>query len=177
MKTIHIYGLTDPRDSSGFVFYIGQTNDTKMRLHQHINCPGSNALRNWSVILRKAVVRPKMIILEITDEEQANAREAFWLEHYKSNGQAIFNGIHTPAPVVDPEADALTLDQAKLRHVRAVLRLTKGNQAKAARLLRISRMTVRQIVRKNAMVPDLVPTDASIWNASLDALVQSRPSS
>jgi len=97
---IYIYRLLDP--DSLEVRYVGQTQNTERRLHEHIMGAGGNpSKRNqreiWIANLVKNSKRPSLeLVEECPDKEHANYRESYWLIWHLLQGHKMTNGL-TPA--------------------------------------------------------------------------------
>lgn len=86
MKQYYIYALVDPRCPE-IIRYVGQTYNPQKRLKQHIDYSKKNKTRRdkWIQSLIKNDIAPKMILLEITDENNSNEREIYWINNYLSD--------------------------------------------------------------------------------------------
>lgn len=77
---IAIYALIDPRTK--LPFYVGKTNDPKIRLKGHRTGRGTTPSAVFIREIRVEGYRPEMEILELCDEKDWQDREAFWVEFY-----------------------------------------------------------------------------------------------
>ena len=78
---IAIYALIDPRTK--LPFYVGKTNDPKVRLKGHRSGRGTTRSAVFIREIRAEGYRPDMEILELCDEKDWQDREAFWVEFYQ----------------------------------------------------------------------------------------------
>lgn len=80
-QAVAIYGLIDPR--TGVICYIGKTKNIEARYRQHtMRGYGSRAMCDWMRDLRRHRKKPRMSILEITDQAEARWREYRWIRKY-----------------------------------------------------------------------------------------------
>ncbi len=79
---ISIYALVDPRTK--LPFYVGKTNNPKVRLKGHRTGRGITPSAKFIREIRSAGYRPDMEILEICDRRTWPEREAFWVKLYQS---------------------------------------------------------------------------------------------
>jgi hypothetical protein len=78
---IAIYALIDPRTK--LPFYVGKTNDPKVRLKGHRTGRGTTPSAAFIREIRAEGHRPEMEILELCDEKDWQDREAFWVDFYQ----------------------------------------------------------------------------------------------
>ena len=78
---IAIYALIDPRTK--LPFYVGKTNDPKVRLKGHRTGRGTTRSAIFIREIRAEGGRPEMEILELCDEKDWQDREAFWVDFYQ----------------------------------------------------------------------------------------------
>jgi hypothetical protein len=78
---IAIYALIDPRTK--LPFYVGKTNDPKIRLKGHRTGIGTTPSAAFIREIRAEGYRPEMEILELCDEKDWQDREAFWVDFYQ----------------------------------------------------------------------------------------------
>jgi hypothetical protein len=78
---IAIYSLIDPRTK--LPFYVGKTNDPKIRLKSHRAGRGTTPSAVFIREIRAEGHRPEMEILELCDEKNWQDHEAFWVELYQ----------------------------------------------------------------------------------------------
>lgn len=94
-QKIAIYALKDPR--TGLVCYIGQTNNPKLRLSQHLKdfnplyC--ENPKRVWIKELWELGLKPVMVILEEVNSGQADEVEIKTIKKYFDAGFQLFNTV------------------------------------------------------------------------------------
>lgn len=83
--TTFIYGLVDPR--SGYVRYVGKSNNPKRRRHLHLN-PSSlrpkTRKNRWIIGLLNAGKRPELILLEQVSDSSWEEAEIRWIAYYRS---------------------------------------------------------------------------------------------
>lgn len=97
-RQVVIYGLTDPRD--GTIRYIGQTVNIAARYEKSAfaNYVGSNQrVADWFSELRKMGMTPIAQTLDVVSEEDANARERFYIQRAANEGWPILNQMNNPA--------------------------------------------------------------------------------
>ena len=90
---IYIYGLIDPRN--GNIEYVGQTVarnfKARMRRHTNLNSKYNNGKKKltWLTELKAENLTPGIwIIQECTTIEEADKAEVYWIDHYRSRGEA-----------------------------------------------------------------------------------------
>ena len=93
---IHIYIIVDPRDSR--IFYVGQTQDPKVRWAMHL----SEAIHHARGIISRKNERfteifsvfqmPLFVTIEVVSERIADAREVYWYDLLKEAGADLVNG-------------------------------------------------------------------------------------
>ncbi len=79
---IAIYSLIDPRTK--LPFYVGKTNEPKIRLKGHRSGRGTTPSAVFIRKMRAEGYRPDMEILELCDEKDWQDREAYWVDAYRS---------------------------------------------------------------------------------------------
>ena len=82
---VYIYALVDPTD--GQPRYVGKTTGTlaKRRAdHIHRSKSGRNHKNCWLRKLAKQGLKPEIVLLEVTTEEEWEGREKFWIADYRS---------------------------------------------------------------------------------------------
>lgn len=90
MMTIYIYGLRDPLTDE--IRYIGKTNNIKARYSHHIACNDVNKHKiNWILSLKELKLKPELVILEKTNEQEWEEREKYWIKHGRDNGWRLTN--------------------------------------------------------------------------------------
>jgi len=91
MKTVYIYGLEDPTTDE--IRYVGKTTNLKNRYYQHVsNCDDVNHhKKNWIQGLKNKGLKPKLIILEKTDEKRWEKREKYWIKTLLDIGCPLTN--------------------------------------------------------------------------------------
>ena len=92
--TMTIYGLVDPRD--GLIHYVGQTNKGARRLIEHRNEHGrvNPQKTQWLQELAGVGGQPIMTVLEQCDDDDADARELYWITHGRDAGWPLVNKAH-----------------------------------------------------------------------------------
>lgn len=117
---VYIYGLKDPR--TGEIRYVGKSVHPRERYKQHVKGGESNLHKGrWIADLRRAGLKPEMIILEETTEAEWEARERHWIKQGLDSGWPLTNiaagGACYPAPIVRhnwTEAIACVLEQREI---------------------------------------------------------------
>jgi hypothetical protein len=95
---VKIYKLLDPKNKE--IKYIGKTiNDLEVRLIGHItqlilNNPRFSEKNQWISSLLKEGYCPIIELVELVNKEQANQKEKYWINYYKTNN-FLFNIQHT----------------------------------------------------------------------------------
>jgi hypothetical protein len=88
-----IYILKDPR--TGDVRYVGQTKNAFYRRQKHMCVPRKykyqKELINWQRSLAAMNLRNEFVVLEYCSLADLDAREAFYIQHYRSIGALLFN--------------------------------------------------------------------------------------
>ena len=91
-KAIYIYGIIDPRYNS--IRYIGKSANPKRRMWEHIR-DAKNGVHTykhkWLKLLLENGIEPKLIILEVTDEENWQEVERQWIAKYSEVGSNLTN--------------------------------------------------------------------------------------
>ena len=90
---VYIYGLYDPRDLD-YIRYVGKSVDPKRRFNTHIS--NRNISFNEKSIWIKNLMEieniiPEYKILEITNSENWQDREKFWIDSFLSDGYSLTN--------------------------------------------------------------------------------------
>lgn len=91
-KTATIYGLLDPRTAK--IRYVGKTNDLKRRLYQHIRGRTDQKMtpvRAWIKSLVGQGLEPRMVVIETCDAVEWEAKEMFWIKHFRDGGHEVLN--------------------------------------------------------------------------------------
>jgi DNA-binding XRE family transcriptional regulator len=90
-RQVYIYGLIDPRTRT--LRYVGASIDPAKRLKEHLGfarrLPSvlpSKRLGPWLAELIALDIEPEMVILETTDEADAQAAEDRWIAAYEAKG-------------------------------------------------------------------------------------------
>jgi len=90
MKTVYIYGLEDPTIDE--IRYVGKTTNLKNRLYDHIHTQDVNKhKKSWIASLIEIGAKPKMIILEKTNETEWEEREKYWIAYGREKGWRLTN--------------------------------------------------------------------------------------
>lgn len=93
MQIVYIYTLSDPTTNE--IRYIGQTNDMKERLRNHLsecNLQDTTKKNNWIVSLYQKGVVPLMELLDIGNSNNINDLEKYWISQFKNWGFKLTNG-------------------------------------------------------------------------------------
>src|SRR5207253_10853230 len=69
LMSVTIYKLVDPRDSKQIPWYVGKARDPKDRIKRHIRQPHSIIMRRWIDKLRRAHVKPTLIVLRVVSDQ------------------------------------------------------------------------------------------------------------
>lgn len=90
-EIVTIYGLQDP--FSRHIRYIGQTVDIKQRFAAHLSSKTlrKTDLQQWIAELNDQHTRPALVILEVVEASLSREREAFWIKHYDSEENPLYN--------------------------------------------------------------------------------------
>jgi len=98
---IYIYGLINPLKNR--FFYIGQTNNLSRRLAEHIT-DDSNSIKAVEIQeLRELGLVPNIIILEVANEQTANAVEQKWIDFMLAANTELTNSAiasYSSSPLV-----------------------------------------------------------------------------
>jgi hypothetical protein len=86
---VTIYALIDP--STQAIRYVGLTRDVKARLRRYRDRPHTKHLCNWFSSLKDRGLFPALEVLEVTDDQGADACERKWIAHYRSIGADLIN--------------------------------------------------------------------------------------
>jgi AcrR family transcriptional regulator len=87
-----IYALVDPTD--GLVHYVGQTNQPKRRLTNHLGTQHyrRGAKVEWVRLLDQKGQKPLMQVLErVSSKRMALVKEREWIQHFQEQGMPIVN--------------------------------------------------------------------------------------
>lgn len=76
--SIYIYGLKDPRDQQ--IYYVGASSDPERRLIDHMSDTCNQRKREWLNGLKCKGLKPDLVILDTTDEENWRAQEKHWIK-------------------------------------------------------------------------------------------------
>jgi len=88
--TTYIYALADPETKE--IRYIGKSFRVKERLMNHLNDSSKTHKTNWIKSILKKGLRPELVILEeLSDSEDWQAREIFWIKTAKESGWRLVN--------------------------------------------------------------------------------------
>lgn len=90
-KPRFIYGLAEP--DSGEVRYVGATTNTIKRLTAHLwhQKTRQQSVHNWVAKLAETSKQPMLCILEECDGDSWQERERYWIAHFRSRGNDLFN--------------------------------------------------------------------------------------
>lgn len=94
-----VYGLTDPRIGVGrkAIRYIGKADDPKRRVRVHMIpsnlCAhsGRSYKQNWLKQLRRAGLKPGLLLLEEVTKRRWKAAERKWIKHFREKGVRLTN--------------------------------------------------------------------------------------
>jgi len=90
MSDVYIYGLRDPLTDE--IRYIGKANNPKLRFSYHMACNDVNRHKvNWILSLKELKLKPEMVILEKTNEQEWEEREKHWIKYGRDNGWRLTN--------------------------------------------------------------------------------------
>ena len=105
MKT-YIYILIDPETNQ--VRYVGKTTSLKRRYNQHVSeCSKiRNHKNNWLLSLKNKNIKPEMVIIDETDNDDWIFLEQWYIQLYRSWGYRLTNSTeggegvcgHSPSP-------------------------------------------------------------------------------
>ena len=93
MGNILIYSLHDPR--TGELRYVGKTKKLRARISEHLSRARKGQRTHLSAWLRSLVtvgLMPEMRVIEETSEQLWQARERFWINHFRQSGVRLTNG-------------------------------------------------------------------------------------
>lgn len=88
---VYIYALKEIGKPFKEIRWIGQTNNLKRRFSYHKGCYVNELNRhkvNWVMSIDKNI---EYIILEITNNKQADNREQYWIEKFNKDGYKLLN--------------------------------------------------------------------------------------
>jgi hypothetical protein len=88
----HIYALIDP--VTNFCRYIGKTKKINMRLDEHYNENAKTYKANWIKSLKIKGLKPILESLEITDSNNWQESEKFWISYFKFLGANLTNNTN-----------------------------------------------------------------------------------
>jgi hypothetical protein len=126
MLQSYIYMLIDPRydDEKDTIKYIGKTEDyPPNRLKQHISeskrTPDQTTKTKWINELLQLGLKPRIEIIEVTDNILWEERETYWIKYYRDNGYKITNtadgggGVVITSKKMKKESDLARLQRRK----------------------------------------------------------------
>lgn len=88
--TTYIYGLIDPE--TGEMRYVGKSDNPKVRYQYHLADKNTNPHKTaWISGLSKRGLKPKLVIVEETNQKQWEERERYWIKHYRDAGAPLVN--------------------------------------------------------------------------------------
>lgn len=89
MKKYYIYGL----EYENVIFYIGKTNNLKIRLSKHKSTAKLQRTHKENYInkILKEGKDFEIKVIEIVDNGDENNREIYWISYYKSLGYKLYN--------------------------------------------------------------------------------------
>lgn len=136
---IYIYGLFDARKPDE-IRYVGQSQQLSSRFKRHQSQKDA-ATREWVSEVQRAGFVIGMKILEETTVSEASGCERKWVNSIPN----LLNTQHKAVmkfgePIYLP---LLPLQEMISQYTKAVVDYSLGNQARAARILKVSRITVR----------------------------------
>jgi len=87
--TVYVYALVDPVTHS--VRYVGRSRKLIARYSAHMSYwAGNKAKTKWIKSLRRAGMRPALLVLERCKYSTVAEAERKWIEHHRSSGM-LFN--------------------------------------------------------------------------------------
>jgi hypothetical protein len=93
--TTFIYALVEPRPGHpnfGRVRYVGKSNQPKERLQRHLKWDKANERKSrWLAQLSSIGMEPQLVILEECAFEDWQAREHYWEQHLRMEGEPLTN--------------------------------------------------------------------------------------
>lgn len=89
LAPVYIYGLVDPRSNE--LRYIGKTIDLGQRYRDHLKDKTTGHRGNWLRSLKRAGVKPVMVEIEQTDQENWAAAERFYIAFFRHAGCNLIN--------------------------------------------------------------------------------------
>lgn len=89
MRTVWIYTLSDPFTLE--VKYVGKTVRVNRRLNDHLKCNGKSKKDAWIKSLVNKGSKPVLDVVEITDEENCNWLEQYWISQFRTWGFNLKN--------------------------------------------------------------------------------------
>lgn len=121
---IFIYTLSDPRTNE--VRYVGQTNNLKVRLQNHLSKWNLAKKKGSSIWLNELVdlgLKPEMKLYIETTESNADAVEAALIEDFKGQGSNLTN-IFVEASVFGPRSRMIKKNFSPRPHTKRIVRVT-----------------------------------------------------
>jgi hypothetical protein len=114
----YIYGIADPRDHE--IRYVGKTqNALEQRLWEHEFQPSNSRVCSMLKGMRRAGLKPEIVVLEICLKHRWHRREEFWIAALSSGGRLLNRSIG--GRFDDPKRrHGKGWDRAKKRHDRAM---------------------------------------------------------
>lgn len=91
MSKVYIYALLDPETTNPR--YIGQTINLKVRFnnHMHFADPNGSVKDKWLHSLKSSGTKPIMVLVEETNDQDADNVELAWIKYFDNCGFALTN--------------------------------------------------------------------------------------
>jgi hypothetical protein len=152
MAAVFVYTLSDPRTQQ--IRYVGISKQPETRLRQHIACTDRrhSHTSRWIKTLKEAGVRPKMDVIEETNEAEWPQREKYWIAHYKEVGCRLTNHAAGGLGYLNPSEEVRKkIGEAAKQRIQEL-----GSQKLAERMaaMRARRLPTRKLPRRRRR-PDI----------------------